>query len=71
VLERKLDPAAAGDFVTEELSVSEKMYRWMMNQDAVATEKLAEGIRGLHEERKRLLDYIHGNRCPNAEQCGP
>lgn len=43
-LERKLDPANPGD-ADEKILLDEKSFRWMMNEDAMATEKLAEGIR--------------------------
>jgi len=33
---------------------SEQMFRWELNQDAMATEKLAEGIRKFHEDEVRL-----------------
>ncbi len=44
-LEQKLsaDSAAASDI--EKIDMTEKVFRWMLNEDAMATEKLAEGIR--------------------------
>lgn len=42
-LERKLSPDVK--HATPKLNVDEKTFRWMMNEDAMATEKLAEGIR--------------------------
>ena len=44
-LEQKLsaDFAAAADI--EKIDMTEKTFRWMLNEDAMATEKLAEGIR--------------------------
>ena len=45
VLERKLDPEKAKLSKLEKISLDEKKFRWLMNQDAMATEKLAEGIR--------------------------
>jgi transaldolase len=42
---RKLDATlAAGDSV-EKIAMDEKTFRWMLNEDAMATDKLAEGIR--------------------------
>lgn len=67
LVERQLDPAASADFVPDKLSLNEKTFRWMMNQDPIGTEKLAEGIRGLHADRKNLLSYIHRHTCPNAD----
>ena len=36
------------------ISVDEKRFRWMMNEDAMATEKLAEGIRLFTRDQERL-----------------
>lgn len=42
-LERKLDPAAITP--RDRVSCDEKAFRWLLNEDAMATEKTAEGIR--------------------------
>ena len=34
--------------------MSEKIFRWMMNEDAMATEKLAEGIRNFAADQVKL-----------------
>ncbi|MES2818148.1 MAG: transaldolase [Pseudomonadota bacterium] len=34
--------------------LDEARFRWQLNQDAMATEKLAEGIRGFHADQQRL-----------------
>ncbi|MET1076625.1 MAG: transaldolase family protein [Pseudomonas sp.] len=34
--------------------LDEAQFRWQINQDAMATEKLAEGIRGFHADQQRL-----------------
>ena len=52
-LERKLEPGRAGD-VAEKLSLDEQGFRWMMNEDAMATEKLAEGIRLFTRDQEKL-----------------
>lgn len=44
-LDRKLSPEEAKESKLEKISVDEKTFRWMLNEDAMATEKLAEGIR--------------------------
>jgi transaldolase len=44
-LELKLDPAAAQDDPIERVSFDEKAFRFAFNEDAMGTEKLAEGIR--------------------------
>ena len=42
---RKLDPDTAGDADIEKLDLNESTFRFLLNEDAMATEKLAEGIR--------------------------
>jgi transaldolase len=55
-LEHKLSPEKAAKVST--IKIDEKTFRWMMNEDAMATEKLSDGIRGfakdLHELRSRV-----------------
>lgn len=42
---RKLDPAASKDAKLERVSFDEKSFRFALNENAMATEKLSEGIR--------------------------
>src|SRR5882724_788284 len=56
-LERKLDPAKAQASKEERLHLDEKTFRWMHNEDAMATEKLAEGIRKFNSDARHLEDY--------------
>ena len=42
---RRLDPARAREETIERVRFDEKHFRWAHNEDAMATEKLAEGIR--------------------------
>ena len=44
-VERKLSPEASASAEIEKLHMDEKTFRWMLNEDAMATEKLADGIR--------------------------
>jgi len=37
--------------------LNEKTFRWMHNEDAMATEKLAEGIRKFNSDARHLEDY--------------
>jgi transaldolase len=57
-VERKLSPdlAIAGQF--EKVSLDEKAFRWRMNEDAMATEKLAEGIRLFNADALKLEKYL-------------
>jgi transaldolase len=56
-LERRLDPAQAQASKEERLHLDEKTFRWMHNEDAMATEKLAEGIRKFNSDARRLEEY--------------
>lgn len=42
----------------DRLSLDEKGFRWMQNQDAMATEKLAQGIRAFAVDQGKLEDLI-------------
>ncbi len=42
---RQLDAAEAAKSDIEKITMDEKTFRWMLNEDAMATDKLAEGIR--------------------------
>ena len=57
ILDRKLDPLKATASKDERLHLDEKTFRWMHNEDAMATEKLAEGIRKFNSDAQRLEDY--------------
>ena len=57
VLERKLDPAKAKATKEDRLHLDEKTFRWMHNEDAMATEKLAEGIRKFNSDASHLEDF--------------
>jgi transaldolase len=56
-VDRKLDPSTAKASKDEHLRLSEKAFRWMHNEDAMATEKLAEGIRKFNSDARRLEEY--------------
>ncbi|GAA4219170.1 transaldolase [Sagittula marina] len=55
-LTRALSPDQAG--TVERVSVDEPTFRWEMNADAMATEKLAEGIRNFDADHKKLIAMI-------------
>jgi transaldolase len=56
-VERKLDPAKAPASKEPKLHLDEKAFRWMHNEDAMATEKLAEGIRNFNIDAHRLEEF--------------
>ena len=51
---RRLDAAAAEALGEPRVSMDEPAFRWMLNEDAMATEKLAEGIRNFTRDTERL-----------------
>jgi len=53
LLTRKLNPEPGGPGL-DKISLDEKSFRWMMNEDAMATEKLAEGIRLFTRDQEKL-----------------
>jgi transaldolase len=55
-LERKLSP----DNVTpvDKIAMDEKTFRWMLNEDAMATEKLSEGIRAFAKDLRALRGQV-------------
>ncbi|MEY2541736.1 MAG: transaldolase [Verrucomicrobiota bacterium] len=44
-VERKLDPEKSKAAKIDKLDLDEKKFRWLLNENAMATEKLSEGIR--------------------------
>ena len=55
---RKLSPAAAAVATLEKISLDEKAFRWLHNEDAMATEKLAEGIRLFTADSIKLEQWL-------------
>jgi transaldolase len=58
VLERKLSPDVAQIADTPK-QTDEKRFRWQLNENAMATEKLAEGIRSFALNQVQLEELIH------------
>jgi transaldolase len=57
-LARKLSPEIARDSKIEKLSLDEKKFRWLLNENAMATEKTAEGIRLFNADAQKLEQFI-------------
>lgn len=55
---RAQDPAAAQDAPVHAVSYNEASFRYALNEDAMATEKLAEGIRGFAVDAGKLDQMI-------------
>jgi transaldolase len=58
-VQRKLNPAEAKTSKIERLeNLDERKFRWLLNENAMATEKLAEGIRIFNADALKLKQYI-------------
>lgn len=55
---KRLDAGAARTMELERVTLNEAAFRWMLNQDAMATEKLAEGIRGFADDLESLSRFL-------------
>ena len=55
---RKLSPAMAKESEIERLELDEKKFRWLLNENAMATEKTAEGIRKFAADIVKLEKFI-------------
>ena len=58
ILATKLNPEAAEQSQLEKLSYEESSFRFALNEDAMATEKLAEGIRSFAADVRKLVDLV-------------
>jgi transaldolase len=54
---RRLGVAAARASDAQMIHLDEKTFRWMHNEDAMATDKLAEGIRKFYADARKLEQY--------------
>jgi transaldolase len=54
---RRLSVETAKASDAEKIHLDEKTFRWMHNEDAMATEKLAEGIRKFYADARKLEQY--------------
>jgi transaldolase len=63
---RRLSPESAKASDLSEVHLDEKAFRWMHNQDAMAVEKLAEGIRLFHADNRKLENYVRETQLPGA-----
>jgi transaldolase len=59
-LERKLDPEKAKAAKIEKLEMDEKKFRWLLNENAMATEKTSEGIRKFAADIVKLEKFVAG-----------
>jgi transaldolase len=57
-LVRKLDPSLSANMEILKISLDEKGFRWMHNEDPMAVEKLSDGIRKFTADLIRLEDFV-------------
>jgi transaldolase len=57
-IEQKLSPQLANDFKLPKRSLDEKQFRWELNENQMATEKLSDGIRIFAADAQKLEKYI-------------
>ena len=58
VLQVKLNSEEAEKMDIEKIELDEKSFRWMLNENAMATEKLSEGIRRFNSDLNRLKNLV-------------
>ena len=59
-VERKLDPEKAKSANIERLEMDEKKFRYLFNDNAMATEKTSEGIRKFSADIVKLEKFVAG-----------
>ena len=57
-LVRKLDPSTAKESDLEKIENTEIAFRWNLNQDAMATEKLSQGIRVFGQDMDKVRSMV-------------
>jgi transaldolase len=57
-VEPRLNPTTAKDSKIEKLVLDEKAFRWLLNENAMATEKTAEGIRLFNADAQKLAQFV-------------
>jgi len=55
---RRLDADAASAAKIERIALDEPAFRWLHNDDAMATDKLAEGIRAFDADARKLASRV-------------
>ena len=57
-LTRRLSPEIARESKIEKLPLDEKKFRWLFNENAMATEKTSEGIRAFNADAQKLAQFV-------------
>ncbi|HEY1379187.1 MAG TPA: transaldolase family protein, partial [Gemmataceae bacterium] len=69
-LSPQLTREAAKNCDEPQLHLDEKTFRWMHNEDAMAVEKLSEGIRKFYADTRKLEQYVREHQLPRALAAG-
>jgi transaldolase len=65
-VKRRLSFEGAKALDATKIHLDEKTFRWMHNEDAMAVEKLSEGIRKFYADARRLETYVRETHLPRA-----
>lgn len=57
-LDRKLSPDMSAADVPARMSLDEKSFRWLLNEDQMATEKLSDGIRLFANDLRKMREVV-------------
>lgn len=57
-LEQKLSVSAAKEMEIERIRMNEPIFRWMLNEDQMGTDKLSDGIRKFAKDIIKLEEKI-------------
>ena len=63
---RCLSPESARASGATKIHLDEKAFRWMHNEDAMAVEKLSEGIRLFYADTRKLEKFVRETQLPRA-----
>src|SRR5262245_51777692 len=63
---RRLSAETAKASDATKIHLDEKTFRWMHNEDAMAVEKLSEGIRKFYADARKLEKYVRETHLPRA-----
>jgi transaldolase len=65
-VECRLSVQAAKASDTLRIELDEKSFRWMHNEDAMAVDKLSEGIRNFNADTRKLEQFVRETKLPDA-----
>src|SRR5262249_2025542 len=63
---RRLSVESARASTATKVHLDEKTFRWMHNEDAMAVEKLSEGIRKFYADTRKLEQWVRETQLPRA-----